>query len=90
VEIPLTGQQHTLIRRLAEASRDSGGGPVACGYAELIEAILGPDPYGKSKQSLRDIVFDLRKKLEPDPGKPDLLQTVAGYGYRLNLCPPSG
>jgi Transcriptional regulatory protein, C terminal/FHA domain len=89
VEILLTGQQHTLIRHLAEASRDSGGGPVACSYAELIEAIWGPDPYGKSKQSLRDIVFDLRKKLEPDPGKPDLLQTVVGYGYRLNLCPPN-
>lgn len=90
VEVSLTGQQHTLVHHLAEASRDNGGGPVACSYAELIEAIWGPDPYGKTTQNLRDIVFDLRKKLEPEPGDPHLLQTVAGYGYRLNLCPPSG
>ncbi|MGH3671077.1 MAG: winged helix-turn-helix domain-containing protein, partial [Pseudonocardiaceae bacterium] len=90
VEITLTGQQHTLVRHLAEVSRDNGGGPVACSYAELIEAIWGPEPYGKTRQSLRDIVSDLRKKLEPEPGDPLLLQTVAGYGYRLNLCQPTG
>jgi hypothetical protein len=90
VEVLLTGQQHTLIRHLAEVSRDNGGGPVACSYAELIEAIWGPDPYGKTTQSLRDIVFELRKKLEAEPADPRRLQTVAGYGYRLNLCPPTG
>lgn len=69
-------------------SRDNGGGPVARSYAELIEAIWGPDPYGKTTQSLRDIVFELCKK--PEPADPRRLQTVAGYGYRLNLCPPTG
>jgi pSer/pThr/pTyr-binding forkhead associated (FHA) protein len=90
IEVALTGQQHALVRHLAETSRDNGGGPVACPYAELIEAIWGPNPYGKTRQSLRDVVFELRKKLELDPGDPYLLQTVTGYGYRLNLCRPSG
>jgi DNA-binding response OmpR family regulator len=65
-------------------------GQWACSYAELIKTIWGPDPYGKTRQSLRDIVFDLRKKLEPEPSDPHLLQTVPGYGCRLNFCPPSG
>jgi pSer/pThr/pTyr-binding forkhead associated (FHA) protein len=90
IEVALTGQQHALVRHLAETSRDNGGGPVACPYAELIEAIWGPNPYGKTRQSLRDVVFDLRKKLELDPGDPYLLQTVTNYGYRLNLCGPNG
>jgi len=29
-------------------------------------------------------VKNLRKKLEPDPGKPRYVETVTGIGYRLS------
>jgi DNA-binding winged helix-turn-helix (wHTH) protein len=47
-------------------------------------------PHGFTAEHLRDLVSDLRKRLEPDRarGEPSrLLQTVPGIGYRLVVCP---
>lgn len=80
---------HRLVRYMADRSRSNGGVPVACTHDELIQAVWGDDDgvaYGFTAEHLRDLVSDLRKRLEPDrvKGKPArLLETVPGIGYRL-------
>ena len=36
-----------------------------------------------STEAINTYIADLRRKLEPDPGRPRLLKTVRGSGYRL-------
>jgi two-component system, OmpR family, alkaline phosphatase synthesis response regulator PhoP len=56
------------------------------GYAftrrELIEKALGYD-YEGLERTLDSHIKNLRKKIEPDPGKPTYVRTVYGVGYRL-------
>src|ERR1700691_4296876 len=48
----------------------------------LLQAVWGPD-YGEEVESLRVLVNQLRKKLEPDPSKPRYLLTDPWVGYRF-------
>jgi two-component system KDP operon response regulator KdpE len=32
---------------------------------------------------LKNVVYRLRRKIEPDPDKPQYIETVAGHGYRI-------
>ncbi|MDF1500134.1 MAG: response regulator transcription factor [Anaerolineales bacterium] len=50
-------------------------------HASLIDAVWGPA--GADKIMLKQLIYRLRKKLEPDSSKPEYLQTVAGIGYTL-------
>ncbi len=50
--------------------------------AELIESALNYD-YEGLERSLDTHIKNIRKKIEPDPKKPDYIQTVYGVGYRL-------
>ena len=36
---------------------------------------------------VRRYIFNLRKKLEPDPSRPVWIQTLHGFGYRLGTAP---
>lgn len=49
---------------------------------ELLTAVWGPE-YGKETNYLRVHVTHLRKKIEPDPGRPVYVLTEPGVGYRF-------
>jgi len=49
---------------------------------ELIEKVWGLDFDGDSKTVDVHICW-LRQKIEVDPNKPKIIQTVRGFGYRL-------
>jgi two-component system, OmpR family, KDP operon response regulator KdpE len=53
-------------------------------HRELLQAVWGPD-YGDELEYLRVFINRLRKKLEPDPSKPQFLVTDAWAGYRFHL-----
>ncbi|HTV54605.1 MAG TPA: response regulator transcription factor [Terriglobia bacterium] len=53
-------------------------------HRELLQALWGPD-YGDELEYLRVFVNRLRKKVEPDPSKPQFLVTDAWAGYRFRL-----
>ena len=48
-----------------------------------ILAGLGRADSASGRRALRASVFRLRRKIERDPRRPDLLLTEAGVGYRL-------
>lgn len=50
--------------------------------AEIIDAAWDPDAY-PTERTVDNFVLKLRKKLEQDPSKPRLLETVHGVGYRF-------
>jgi two-component system KDP operon response regulator KdpE len=53
-------------------------------HRELLQGVWGPD-YGNELEYLRVFVNRLRKKVEPDPSKPQFLVTDAWAGYRFRL-----
>jgi two-component system alkaline phosphatase synthesis response regulator PhoP len=75
--IELTLTEFNLLKTLLENP----------GYAytrsELIEQALGYE-YEGMERTLDSHIKNLRKKIEPDPGKPTYIQTVYGVGYRLS------
>jgi DNA-binding response OmpR family regulator len=50
-------------------------------YAEIIDAVWGPE--GADRDMLRQLVRRLRAKIEPDPGNPVYVETIAGLGYGI-------
>jgi two-component system KDP operon response regulator KdpE len=55
-------------------------------HRELLQALWGPD-YGDELEYLRVFVNRLRKKIEPDPSRPQFLLTDTSAGYRFHLAP---
>jgi len=47
----------------------------------LIDHVWGPE--GGDKVMLKQLVYRLRRKIEPDPSRPAYLETVSGIGYAL-------
>ena len=45
----------------------------------LIDSVWGPS--AGDRVMLKQLVYRLRRKIEPDPSKPKYIQTVAGVGY---------
>jgi DNA-binding response OmpR family regulator len=54
----------------------------------LMNQVWGHDRVVDTR-SIDSIVSRLRRKLEPDPGRPRYIQTVWGAGYRFAESPPS-
>jgi two-component system, OmpR family, KDP operon response regulator KdpE len=50
----------------------------------LLEGVWGPG-YGDDLEVLRVFVSQLRKKIEPDPSRPEIIATDPGIGYRWLL-----
>ncbi len=50
--------------------------------ADLIEKAFG-QLYDITDRTLDNHIYNLRKKIEPDPNNPTYIQTVYGIGYRL-------
>jgi two-component system, OmpR family, KDP operon response regulator KdpE len=74
--LQLTENEHKLLVAL----RNTTGEAVA--FEALTEAVWGPKA-GRTTSHLRVLVNQLRRKIESDPGHPELLQNVRGFGYRL-------
>jgi two-component system KDP operon response regulator KdpE len=52
----------------------------------LLRAVWGAE-YEDARQYLHVFVGQLRRKLEADPGHPQLIVTEPGVGYRLRTTP---
>lgn len=52
-------------------------------HEALLKAVWGPG-YGRESNYLRVFANQIRRKLEPDPGRPRHLITEPGLGYRLD------
>jgi hypothetical protein len=78
----LRPQEHKLIRYMDHRNRANGQSPVMCGYEELIEAVWGSDS-SQTETEVIHLVWELRRKIEPDPKNPQFLQNVPKLGYRL-------
>lgn len=93
VATPVEGlrpQGHQLLRYMV--GRCQGGVAVACDHAELIKALWGdPDEWpphrSYTRNDLAGVVLATRRRIEPEPGSPRILETVTGIGYRLRVCP---
>lgn len=52
-------------------------------HRQLVREVWGGAHYEDSQHLLRVNVSNLRRKLEPDPGRPRYIVTEPGVGYRL-------
>lgn len=75
-EVSLTRTEYELLRILAV-----NAGKVLT-HRELLHEVWGPE-YGEETEYLRTFVKQLRRKLEVNPSRPELLITQPGLGYRL-------
>jgi two-component system KDP operon response regulator KdpE len=55
-------------------------------HDQILQAVWGPD-YGDEVEYLRVFVNQLRKKIEPDPGRPRHILTEPWLGYRFHMPP---
>ncbi len=75
-DVRLTPKEFDLLRYLVAHV----GRPVP--HRELLQAVWGPD-YGDETEYLRVFINQLRKKIEPSPGKPRYVLTEPWVGYRF-------
>jgi len=80
-EVRLTPKEFDLLVLLARRA-----GQVVT-HRALLKAIWGPNAVDQPEH-LRVLMGQLRKKLEPDPGRPRYLLTEPWVGYRLALPDP--
>jgi len=74
--VRLTPKEFDLLRYLVTHA----GKPVP--HRELLQAVWGPD-YGDQTDYLRVFITHLRKKIEPNPAKPQYILTEPWIGYRF-------
>ena len=77
-EVRLTPKEFDLLRYLVAHA----GKPVP--HRELLQSVWGPD-YGEETEYLRVFINQLRKKIEPNPAKPQYVLTEPWVGYRFLL-----
>jgi hypothetical protein len=78
--------EQRLVRYMAQRNAASGDAPVLCTHEELISAVWGDEEPPHTPDDLSSLIWSLRRKLEPNPSEPRLVQTVRGLGYRLQTC----
>jgi two-component system KDP operon response regulator KdpE len=76
--VRLTTTEYSLLALLA---RNEGK---VLTHQFLLRAIWGPG-YINQSQYLRVFIAQIRKKIEDDPNRPEMLLTESGVGYRLML-----
>lgn len=74
--IHLSGREFQLLRYFMERAGKT------ISRAELLRAVWGYDASAYTR-TVDVHVFSLRRKLEEDPSRPELIITVAGVGYRF-------
>ena len=57
-------------------------------HRNLLRAVWGP-AYEDEAHYLRVFIGQLRRKIEPEPGRPRFLLTEPGIGYRMEILPQS-
>ncbi len=80
-EVPLTVREVKVILLLAARQ-----GEVVT-RDELLNECWGLEYFPESR-TLDQHILNLRRKIEPDPAVPRLIETVRGAGYRFNQTPP--
>ena len=73
----LTPKEFELLRYLVARPNET------IPHRELLQAVWGAD-YGEELDYLRVFVNQLRKKIEPNPAKPQYILTEPWIGYRFN------
>lgn len=74
--IPLTRREYEIVALLAHRP-----GKVFT-KEDIIDELWGRE-YRESSLSIPTYIRRIRAKIEPDPSKPQIIQTVFGFGYRL-------
>jgi two-component system, OmpR family, KDP operon response regulator KdpE len=77
VNTHLTPKELELLRYLTQRPNE------AVPHRELLQAVWGPD-YGDQVDYLRAFIRTLRKKIEPNPDRPEYVSTEPWIGYRFN------
>ncbi len=77
-EIRLTPKEFDLLHYLVT----NPGVPIP--HGRLLQAVWGPD-YGDEVEYLRVFVNQLRKKIEPEPGRPRYIITEPWVGYSFRI-----
>ncbi len=75
-EVKMTPTEYSLLRLLVR-----NAGKVVT-HRQILKEVWGPN-YGEQTHYLRVYIGHLREKLEVNPGRPELLVTEPGVGYRL-------
>jgi len=75
-EVHLTPTEYELLRVLATS------GDRVLTHQYLLRTVLGPG-YEDGLVNLRTFVAQLRRKIEHDPGRPQIIVTESGVGYRF-------
>jgi two-component system KDP operon response regulator KdpE len=53
-------------------------------HEELLERVWGREPAkGRTPEVLKQYIWRLRQKIEPDPNDPSVIVTDSGEGYRF-------
>jgi two-component system KDP operon response regulator KdpE len=73
----LTPKELDLLRYLTQHAND------VVPHRKLLQAVWGPD-YGDEMDYLRAFIKSLRKKIEPNPDRPQYVTTEPWIGYRFN------
>jgi len=76
--VRLTPKEFDVLRYLAAHPNK------VASHREILQAVWGPD-YGDEVDYLRVVMNQLRKKIEPNPAKPQYLLTEPWVGYRLSV-----
>jgi two-component system, OmpR family, KDP operon response regulator KdpE len=76
VEVALTPTEYDILRLLAQNI-----GKMLT-HRQILQNVWG-QVYGEDLHLLRVNISNLRRKIEPDPGRPRYILTEAGVGYRL-------
>lgn len=74
--VHLTPKEYDVLKHLVA----NQGKPLT--HRRLLQAVWGPD-YGEETESLRVVINQLRKKIEPDPARPKYILTEPWVGYRF-------
>ena len=82
-ELRLPNREFELLKFLAENPN------IVFSKERLFETIWGYDYVGDSA-TVTVHIGRIREKIEDDPSRPKIIETVWGAGYRLNRQPPGG
>ena len=56
---------------------------------EILDSVW-PDGYAATSKDVKQYIYLLRRKLEPDPENPSVIVTVRGFGYKLDASQEDG
>ena len=80
-EVQLTPTEYSLLKVLALHANK------LLTHRQLVHEVWGGAHYEDAQHLLRVNISNLRRKVEPDPARPELIVTEPGVGYRLQTLP---